>query len=168
MKTAIFALIALSLAACAPKSSIEPMAGPALNLSRDQTAHLTVTTDVTVDDQAPYTLFNALKLELIERRAFRELTGDRDAADIALYVTITDVDGVSSWDRRTWGALAGRATITAKVEVTDVRADQIIGVFSAAGKSASDNINAGTTPQAMDQISRAIVSYLMGETPGTP
>jgi hypothetical protein len=83
-------------------------------------------------------------------------TGD----GIKLQVEITALKPVTD-DARDWfGPLAGRASVTVRVQVTDLKTDRLIETFGVAGQS-GQSAYAGTTPEALQMAADKIVAEML-------
>ncbi len=90
------------------------------------------------------------------------------SADLKLDVKLLKVRRVSSLSRVMFGAFAGRAKLVAQVQIADLNTQAEVASFEVEGKSSGGTVFAGTTDQAVQQVSKQIVDYLTsGKTPET-
>ena len=97
--------------------------------------------------------------QLTKKAVFRAVV-DKTGADYLVRVKITSLKDVGSTERLMLGALAGRASISADVEVYD-RTGAFIGGMTAEGKSSGGTIFAGTTKEAIELAAGQIANYLL-------
>jgi len=73
---------------------------------------------------------------------------------------VTDVRGVSGLSRFLFGAMAGRASIRADVQLVELATGEKIGAFSIEGKSSGGTVFAGTTSQALEKTGEGVAEYI--------
>ncbi|WP_353684557.1 DUF4410 domain-containing protein [Thermodesulfovibrio sp. 3907-1M] len=153
----IFTLFSLS--GCASTGSIQPVESMNLQgkLSNYKTMNFEVTT--TLNDRQDEV--KELKEKLIEKAKEKGLDKKLvENPELKVVVNITNVSGVSTMGRLMFGALAGRATVEAQVELIDSAKGKITEL-KAEGKSSGGSIFAGTTSQALDKLAEQIIDYLV-------
>jgi hypothetical protein len=163
-RLALIGVIAVVTAGCASSGQLlaqEPMSKPPASRS-------TILVEVVPFDPDAREHVNAITMA-IENKLFGEgfrPTRGKDSQDLVLRVEVTELRPVSESKRLWLGAFAGQATIRANVVVEGAGASEVVGRFTAEGKSSGGNIFAGTTEQAMDELAAQIAIYLQGDAIG--
>jgi hypothetical protein len=126
---------------------------------------LVTVTSLAADSEAEKTLFGeALVSGLKETRLFVSVAGnpaDLEAGDgVKISVAITVLKKVTDNARAWTGALAGRARLTVRVTITDLKSGQPIEAFIAEGQSGA-SAYAGTTDEAVQQAVQPIVAEVL-------
>lgn len=73
-------------------------------------------------------------------------------------------EGVSTFGRLMFEALAGKAFVKVKVELIDTTENRKVGEFEASGMSSGGSIFAGTTSQTEDMIQKYMLHCRMEKT----
>ncbi len=122
---------------------------------------ITVNVNSKIKKQNTEKLVSKLKRQIVydlnEEKLFKVIEND---GELKLDVTITKIRKVSGAARILLGVLAGRAKIYAKCVLTNTKTNKILRKFEVEGESSGGSIFAGTTNQAIKEISKSIVNYL--------
>ncbi len=102
-------------------------------------------------------LKNQIVADLNKEKLFKVLNS---GGELKLNVEITEVKQVSGAARLLLGVFAGKAKIYTKCAIIDTNTNEVLRKFEAEGKSSGGSIFAGTTNQAVREISKSIVNYL--------
>jgi hypothetical protein len=103
--------------------------------------------------------------KLREKQVWGKIYSQVSAGDakpeLNVSVTITAVRDVSNFDRVMWGAMAGQAKTTAKVEVREVSSGKLLGAGDIEGKSSGGSVVAGTTSEAVERVADEVVKLVV-------
>ena len=102
-------------------------------------------------------LKNQIVMDLNKEKLFKVLS---TKGELKLNVEITEIKQVSGAARILLGALAGRAKVHAKCEIINTKTNEVLRKFEAEGESSGGSIFAGTTNQAVKEISKSVVNYI--------
>ena len=155
---AFFSVIVLS--SCSPVSTVKNnLVLKPTKLSVFKTMTVNVSSDVKKKgiDKLVAELRNQIIKDLKKEGLFKVLNSN---GELKLNVEITKVRQVSGAARVLFGALAGRAKVYAKCEIVNAKTNEVLRKFDAIGESSGGSIFAGTTNQAIEEISKSIVNYI--------
>ena len=155
---AFFSVIVLS--SCSPVSTVKNnLVLKPTKLSTFKTMTVNVSSDVKKKgiDKLVAELRNQIIKDLKKEGLFKVLNSN---GELKLNVEITKVRQVSGAARVLFGALAGRAKVYAKCEIVNAKTNEVLRKFDAIGESSGGSIFAGTTNQAIEEISKSIVNYI--------
>ena len=150
----------LILSSCSPVSMVKNnVVLKPTKLSTFKT--ITVNVNSNIKKKGVEKLISNLKNQIIKdlkKEGFFEVLNSN--GELKLNVEITKVKQVSGAARVLLGAFAGRAKVFAKCEIIDARTNEVLRKFEAEGESSGGSIFAGTTNQAIEEISKSIVNYI--------
>ena len=104
-------------------------------------------------------LKNQIIADLNKEKLFKILDAN---GELKLNIEITKIKQVSGAARILLGALAGRAKVYAKCEIVDSKTNEVLRKFEVDGESSGGSIFAGTTNQAIKEISKSVINYIKG------
>jgi len=157
-KLSLLSICLFFIYSCASTSSIQPTGNTFSKgiLDNYKTIKFEVST-VLSDRQDEVKELQQKIIEKIKEKGLESKLSENP--DLKVLIKITDVKGVSTAGRLMFGALAGRATVQAQVELIDTNKGKI-GELQAEGKSSGGTIFAGTTSQALEKLADQIVEYI--------
>lgn len=148
------------LCACGVAGAIDARAAGLAALDGKKSAAVEVTSAVADKAETASALKQAIVSQLLNKNVFMAVTAS-NAADYRLKVNILSVSEVAQGARILLGAFAGKAEISAQVDVFDSKAGKSMGDFLARGQSSSGTIFAGTPQEAIDQAAAQIADHLL-------
>ncbi len=166
IRDAIFALAASSLlvAGCTHQGRLVQVQPLETNLSSYRTALVRVESDVFGADGEARTVETMVGTALSERGLFSDVelaSASPDArGDLTVLIRITRLKRISPADRRQGGALLGRASIAAEVQLLAAPNGLRVGAFEAVGESAAGSIlslGQGDTSHAIRELVEKIM-----------
>lgn len=160
MNRLLILAVALLLSACAASGSIQVTSSVPASIDSAKSGAVDVATSVAGKTETADALQKAIISQLLSKNVFKSVTAT-DQSDYLLKVNVVDVKEVSQGARIMLGALAGKAGITAQVDVLDRRNGTVTGSMVAKGQSSGGTVFAGTTQEAIDQTATQIVDYLL-------
>lgn len=159
MNRFLIVAMGLLLSACAASGSVQGTSANPPVLDSAKAGAVEVATALPNTNESVDALKSALISQIVNKKVFKSI--DADGADYLLKVNVVDITEVSQPTRLLLGALAGRAGITANVDILDRKGGTVIGSMVATGRSSGGNIFAGTTQEAIDQAATQITDYLL-------
>lgn len=101
-----------------------------------------------------------LREKQILEKVYSHVAAGDSKPDLDLFIVITSVRDVTSFDRVMWGAMAGQATTKATVAVRNRASGELIGSGDIEGKSSGGSVFAGTTTEAVDRVADEVVKLI--------
>ncbi len=161
---ALLGLLALSLPGCSARSSSVVNTAPP-DISSYSTLAVAVESQVADTDKEKTALASQIMALVKPRERFKEVrpAGAREnkPRTLLLTATITNVKKVGGTKRFMLGVGAGRANVTAQVNLTDAKTGKAVGSYTVKGESGGSAF-AGGTEDAVNKASEQIVSVLLG------
>ena len=153
----------LSVIGCASAGSdVREIASPSRPLGGYSVLSLKTTQanslHLNISSQLEALLEEQLRTQRLYQRVL--MSGMPGSPDLILDVRFTRVNDVSSTERSLTGGMRGQALVAARVSLIDVASNHEVAAFNAEGRSSGGSAFAGTTDDAVMELSNAIVEYL--------
>jgi hypothetical protein len=149
--------VVLFVVSCASQGGIQPT----MELQKPPGSFKTLVVEVKTDLPDRQGEVKELKEKIVQKLVEKGLNERiNEHGDLKIDVKIIDVSGVSTAGRLMFGALAGRATVKATVDLNDTKENKKVGSFVVEGKSSGGSIFAGTTSQALEMAAEQIADYV--------
>ena len=146
---------------CAAGSQIRETVPPE-GLGKYKVVFVDVSTDDPDNREAVAQLKTSIVGKLSALSCFENYeTGSEPAkADLRLSAKVTGVRGVTGLGRFLFGAMAGKASVRADVQLVELATGEKVGAFSIEGKSSGGTVFAGTTTQAIEKTGEGVAEYI--------
>ena len=165
MKNIIVALLtAIVFAGCASTGTVVTTQAPTIRIGDYKTIDILTSSSIPETGEEIVLLESEIQAKLHEAGLFEAVFIHADSSelksDLMLKANITTLNRVDRGTRLILGALAGQASISIDVKLSEKSSGKDIGTFTTEGKSSGGSIFAGTTPQAIDRAVEQIVEFV--------
>jgi hypothetical protein len=164
---ALVGLLVISLPACSARSS-SGVATPTTDISAYSTLAVAVDSTVADSEKEKVALASEIMVRVKPSGRFKEVrpaaARETKARTLLLKATITKVKKVGGTKRFMLGVGAGRANVSAQVNLSDARTGKELGSYSITGESGGSAF-AGGTEDAVKKAAEQVVAVLLGAPP---
>ncbi|MBI3268319.1 MAG: DUF4410 domain-containing protein [Planctomycetes bacterium] len=161
------ALAVAGLAGCASSSKVRTETPLTSRVPQQSAVSCEVVSPLAAASEVVPRLEGEIVARLRERNLFGRVAraSDRDGppSDVRLRATIVAVRAINGFERLWFGIWAGRARLELKVEIWDLAAGRLLGVFASESRSSNFPYLGGTTDQVIKLAADGIVQHLEQE-----
>lgn len=161
MRQSVGLLALLGLVSCSPPLTVTEVSPVSPKLREFKAVQILVTVQETSAERTVGYFRSCLISELCKREIFVTYVtkDDPGPAEVKMAIVLSGFRGVSEGARALVGGAAGKAKLTAVVNLADLRSGEDLGAFSVHGKT-SINADAGTTSDIVESVAIGVAEVL--------
>lgn len=162
----VILFLATMISSCASTGTVktaQPLSGK-LSTSAFKSVEIQTSTLIADSEKEQDQLETLIMMRLREADLFEKVSPQGNSLagqnNLQLKATIAGLNRISPRTRVLLGGLAGRATISVEVELSEKTTGKVIGAFVAEGKSSWGTVFSGTTLEAIERAVEKIVEFV--------